>query len=69
MDTTWIENLLNAGANAYSTVKTADALNHQQVSNNGDVYTNGQFNNAAGGISPTVLLIGAGVLLFMFFKD
>lgn len=68
MDTSWIENLIKATADAYSTVKSADAINHKQTANDGTTYTNGQF-NTTGGISPTVLLLGGAVLLFVLIKD
>lgn len=67
----WLDSvtgLLGTAANAYSTVKTADALKQTQVAPNGLLYTNGQFaSNVA--ISPVVLLLGAAVLLFVFVKD
>lgn len=72
MDTTWIENLLNAGANAYSTVKAADALKHQQASPDGLLYTNGEFGaqqQNSVGISPVVLLLGGAALFFVLLKD
>ena len=63
--TDWLTNLINSTANAYVTVKQADALRSQQLGQNG-YYTNGQF--AQGGIlnnTGLLLLIGAGVLLFV----
>ncbi len=72
MDTAWIESLLNAGANAYSTVKTADALKHQQAAADGSFYTNGEFGSQAqngAGISPVVLLLGGAALFFVLLKD
>lgn len=70
MDTSWIENLLRAGSDAYSTVKTADALKHQQVNSDSSAYTNGAFQTTQGSApTNTVLLIGAAVLLVMFLKD
>jgi hypothetical protein len=55
-------------ANAYGTVKAADALNHPQVAADGSVYTQGQLMTPALTISPLILLAGAGVLLFMFMQ-
>lgn len=69
----WLDSvtgLLGSVSNAYATVKKADALNHFQTSPNGIDYINGQFSDGNGGftISPAVLLIGGGVLLFLFLK-
>lgn len=65
----WLDSvtgLLGATANAYSTVKAADALKQTQVAPNGLLYTNGQFTPQNVAISPMVLLLGAAVLLFVF---
>lgn len=69
--TTNIGNILGASADAYSTVKTADALKHQQLNGDGGAYTNGAFQTTqqSGETTNTVLLIGAAVLLVMFLKD
>lgn len=70
--TDWLTNLINATANAYTTVKQADALKAQQLGQNG-YYLNGQFipNSAASTQQsfPMVwLLLGAGVLLLVVME-
>lgn len=72
MDLTWLTNAVDTAANAYSKVKAADALKHQQVNADGTPYVQGQFQltaPAAVAIPSTYLLIGAAVLLFVFLKD
>ena len=64
-----IGSILGSGANAYATIKGANASAHQQVAPNGLQYVNGQFSAGTQGISNTMLLVGAGLLLFMFLKD
>lgn len=68
----WLTDIINSTANAYATIKQADALNHPQLGQNG-YYLNGQFipNNAAAqasSINPMWLLIGGGVILFLAYK-
>ena len=70
---TWLTDIINSTANAYATIKQADALNHPQLGQNG-YYLNGQFipNNtaaSASSINPMWLLIGGAVVLFLAFKD
>jgi hypothetical protein len=67
----WITSIISTTAGAYSTIKTADALKDQvAVGADGTVYTHGQLPLASltPGISPTWLLIGGGLLLFMFLR-
>ncbi len=69
----WLNNLINTGADAYSKVKAADALSHQQLAQDGTVYVQGQFGTqgkaASLTISPTVLLLAGVALLVVFLKD
>lgn len=67
-DTSWLESLITTSANAYSTVKSADALKSQTAfQDNGEFPMNMQTPTANG--SGALLLIGGAVLLFMFLKD
>lgn len=69
---TWLTDIINSTANAYATIKQADALKAQQLGQNG-YYLNGQFipNSAASAqqsIPMVWLLLGAGVLLFVLME-
>lgn len=68
---TWLTDIINSTANAYATIKQADALNHPQLGQNG-YYLNGQFipntTAQASSINPMWLLIGGGLVLFLAFK-
>lgn len=57
--------ILTTGGNVFAQVKAANALNNPTRSQNID----GQFVGQPGEISPLILLIGAGLLLFVFMKD
>jgi hypothetical protein len=68
-DTSWLTDIINSTANAYSTIKQADALNHAQLGTNG-YYTNGQFSGGnAAGVSPMVWLLLGGALLVVVFLE
>lgn len=68
-DTSWLESLITTSANAYSTVKSADALKNQYAFNdNGEFPVNMQTPSAGNGTG-TLLLIGGAVVLFMLLKD
>lgn len=72
MDLTWLQDLLKTGGEVYSTVKTADALKHQQTTADGMLYTNGAFGTPAGGAANNngmILLLAGAVLLVVFLKD
>lgn len=71
--TDWLTSLINSTANAYATIKQADALKAQQLGTQG-YYLNGQFvpnSQAASGsaIPAGWLMIGAAVLVFVLMKD
>jgi hypothetical protein len=68
-DTSWLESLITTSANAYSSVKSADALKSQYAFNdNGEFPVNMQ-TPSAGNSTGALLLIGGAVVLFMLLKD
>ena len=67
----WVDSVTGLLGNAVNAYASVNAINHGQVSPNGVPYVNGQFSTGAnnGGISPLILLAGAGLLLVLFLKD
>lgn len=68
----WLTSIINSTANAYATIKQADALKSQQLGQNG-YYLNGQFvPNSAASQSQSIpmvwLLLGGGLLLFVLLE-
>ena len=64
----WLGNILNSGADAYVKVKGANALD--DGNHNGTIPLDNFGGGAGGGgINPAILLLGAGLVMFMFLKD
>lgn len=68
----WLTDIINSTANAYATIKQADALKASQLGQNG-YYLNGQFvPNSAASQSQSIpmvwLLLGGGLLLFVLLE-
>lgn len=66
----WLTDIINSTANAYATIKQADALKSQQLGQTG-YYLNGQFvpnGSQSQSVPMGLLLLGGAVLLFVLLE-
>jgi len=63
----WLGKILNSGADAYVKVKGVNALADGDRNGTIPLYVGG--GTGGGGINPVILLLGAGLILFMSLKD
>ncbi len=68
-DTSWLESLITTTANAYSTVKSADAIKDQYAFNDNGQFVPTMEVPTSGGGTGALLLIGGAVLLIFLLKD